>query len=131
MNAVLALFLAGRFGVTAKTIGFFYMYIGIISVVTRAGILGWAVDKYGEAKLARFGLTLLAIGLTAMPFMHPLADPAGLAARLGGLLPVKSTVVLPFLPLGAAVAFLPLGTAFTCPSVTAPFSRGIPSHERA
>src|SRR5438045_931516 len=101
MNAVLALFLSSRFDVTARTIGFFYMYIGVISVVTRAGILGWAVDKYGEARLARFGLTLLAIGLAAMPFMHRLADPAALAAKLGGILPVKFMVILPFLPLGA------------------------------
>jgi MFS family permease len=130
MNAVLALFLSARFGVTAKTIGFFYMYIGVISVVTRAGILGWAVDKYGEPRLARFGLTLLAIGLAAMPFMHRLADPAALASRLGGILPVKFMVVLPFLPLGAAVALIPLGTAFTFPCVTALLSRVIPSHER-
>jgi MFS family permease len=130
MNAVLALFLSARFGVTARTIGFFYMYIGVISVMTRAGILGWAVDKYGEARLARFGLTLLAIGLAAMPFMHRLADPAALAARLGGIFPVKFMVVLPFLPLGAAVALIPLGTAFTFPCVTALLSRVIPSHER-
>jgi MFS family permease len=130
MNAVLALFLAARFGVTARTIGFFYMYIGIISVVTRAGILGWAVDRYGEARLARFGLTLLAIGLATMPFMHRLADPAGLAARLGGIVPVKFMVILPFLPLAGAVALIPLGTAFTFPCVTALLSRVIPSHER-
>jgi MFS family permease len=130
MNAVLALFLAARFGVTAKTIGFFYMYIGIISVVTRAGILGWAVDKYGEARLSRFGLTLLAIGLATMPFMHRLTDPASLAARLGGLLPMRFLVILPFLPLAAAVALIPLGTAFTFPCVTALLSRVIPNHER-
>jgi MFS family permease len=130
MNAILALFLSARFEVTARTIGFFYMYIGVISVVTRAGILGWAVDKYGEAKLARFGLTLLTIGLAAMPFMHRLADPAALASKLGGILPVKFMVILPFLPLGAAVALIPLGTAFTFPCVTALLSRVIPSHER-
>lgn len=130
MNAVLALFLAARFGVTARTIGFFYMYIGIISVVTRAGILGSAVDRYGEARLARFGLTLLAIGLATMPFMHRLADPAGLAARLGGVVPVKFMVLLPFLPLAAAIALIPLGTAFTFPCVTGLLSRVIPSHER-
>jgi multidrug resistance protein len=130
MNAILALFLAARFGVTKETIGFFYMYIGTISIVTRAGILGKMVDKYGEAKLSRFGMTLLAIGLVAMPLMHPLSDPAGLAARLGGLLPTKAVTVLPFLPLAAAVALIPLGTAFTFPCVTALLSRVIPNNER-
>lgn len=128
MNAVLALFLSARFGVTAKTIGFFYMYIGTISMVTRAGILGWAVDKFGEPKLSRFGLTLLSIGLFAMPFMHPLADPAAVAARFD--LPLRLISVLPYLPLGAAVALIPLGTAFTFPCVTALLSRVTPSNER-
>jgi multidrug resistance protein len=130
MNAILALFLSARFGVTKETIGFFYMYIGTISIVTRAGILGKMVDKYGEAKLSRFGMTLLALGLVAMPLMHPLSDPAALAARLGGVLPTGAVVVLPFLPLAAAVALIPLGTAFTFPCVTALLSRVIPSNER-
>lgn len=129
-NAILALFLAARFGVTAKTIGFFYMYIGAISVLTRAGILGWAVDRFGEARLSRFGSMLLAIGLATLPLMHRLADPAALAARLGGILPVSAVSLLPFLPLALAVALLPLGTAFTFPCVTALLSRVIPSNER-
>jgi multidrug resistance protein len=130
MNAIFALFLADRFGVTSATIGYFYTYIGLISVVTRAGILGWAVDKYGEAKLSRLGQILLALGLTAMPFMHRMSDPAAFAARLGGILPVSFVQLLPFLPLALAVALLPLGTAFTFPCVTALLSRVIPSGER-
>jgi multidrug resistance protein len=130
MNAILALFLAARFGVTSSTIGYFYTYIGVISVLTRAVILGWAVDKFGEAKLSRLGQTLLALGLAAMPFMHRLADPAAFAERLGGILPVSAVALLPFLPLALAVALLPLGTAFTFPCVTALLSRVIPSNER-
>src|ERR1051325_6873378 len=128
MNAVLALFLSARFGVTAKTIGFFYMYIGTISMLTRAGILGRAVDKFGEPKLSRFGLTILALGLFAMPFMHPLSDPAAVAARFD--LPLRLVGILPYVPLAAAVALIPLGTAFTFPCVTALLSRVIPSNER-
>jgi multidrug resistance protein len=129
-NAILALFLAARFGVTQHTIGYFYTYIGCIAVLTRAFILGWAVDKYGEARLSRLGQTLLAAGLAAMPFMYPLADPAAFAARLGHILPVSAVAFLPYLPLAAAVALLPLGTAFTFPCVTALLSRVIPSSER-
>ena len=130
MNAILALFLAERFGVTAATIWYFYTYIGLISVVTRAGVLGWAVDKYGEAKLSRVGQILLALGLATMAFMHPMSDPAAFAARLGGILPVSAVSALPYLPLALAVALLPLGTAFTFPCVTALLSRVIPSNER-
>jgi multidrug resistance protein len=127
---VLALFLAARFGVTSNTIGYYYTYIGCISVLARALILGWAVDKFGEARLSRIGQTLLAIGLAALPFMHRMNDPAAFAAKLGGFLPVSAVAVLPFLPLAIAVAFLPLGTAFTFPCVTALLSRVIPSADR-
>src|SRR3954468_24807010 len=54
-TAILALFLSQRFGVTERTIGFFFAYIGTLSVIARALILGPAVDKFGEAKLSRFG----------------------------------------------------------------------------
>jgi MFS family permease len=112
-TAILALFLAARFGVTARTIGYFFAYIGVMSVVTRAVILGWAVDRLGEAKLSRLGLTLLATGLALLPFMYPLANP-----------------VLTYVPLALAVALIPLGTAFTFPCVTSLLSRVVSSRER-
>ena len=127
-NAVLALFLAVRFGVTKNTIGYFFTYIALISVLTRAAILGKAVDRYGEARLSRFGSSLLAVGLAAIAFMYPLRDPGALAVRLH--LSVSLVRVLPFLPLALAVALLPLGTAFTFPCVTAMLSRVTPSNER-
>lgn len=106
VNTVLALFLNNRFQVTAETIGFFFMYIGAISVFTRVLILGRAVDRFGEARLSRLGIVLLAAGLLFMP----------LSRNIGTL--------------GLAVALLPLGTAFTFPCVTALLSRVIPNHER-
>jgi multidrug resistance protein len=128
VTSMLALFLAVRFNVTAKTIGFFFAYTGVISVLTRALILGRMVDKYGEARLSRFGSTLLAVGIASLAFIRPLADPAGVAARLG--LPWEIVAYLPYLPLALAVALLPLGTAFTFPCVTALLSRVISSRER-
>src|SRR5947207_1879745 len=125
---ILALFLSVRFGVTAKNIGFFFTYIGTISVLTRALILGWAVDRFGEARLSRFGSMLLAIGLAAIAFMYPLRDPASVAHALR--LSPSFVAALPYLPLALAVALLPLGTAFTFPCVTALLSRVIPSSER-
>ena len=130
MNAILALFLAARFGVTARTIGFFYMYIGVISIVTRAGILGRMVDKYGEAKLSRVGMSLLAIGLVTMPFIHHMIDAQALGRTLNGEIPVTMTVIWSFLPIAISVALIPLGTAFTFPCVTSLLSRVIPSNER-
>jgi multidrug resistance protein len=130
VTSMLGLFLAVRFAVTENTIGYFFAYTGVISVLTRALILGRMVDRYGEAKLSRFGSTLLAIGIASLAFIRPLADPAGLAARLGGILPPSAVAVLPYVPLALAVALLPLGTAFTFPCVTALLSRVISSRER-
>jgi MFS family permease len=112
-TAILALFLAVRFHVTEHTIGFFFAYIGVLAVVTRALILGPMVDRFGEAKLSRIGSSLLAIGLALLPFMYPAANP-----------------LLTYLPLALAVALIPLGTAFTFPCVTALLSRVVPSSER-
>ncbi|MGQ0538147.1 MAG: MFS transporter [Gemmatimonadaceae bacterium] len=106
VTAVLALFLAYRFQVTEKTIGYFFMYVGAISVFTRVLLLGKAVDRFGEARLSRFGMVLLAIGLGGIP----------LVTTLGGL--------------AFFVALIPLGTAFTFPCVTGLLSRVIASHER-
>jgi multidrug resistance protein len=104
MSAILALFLMDRFGITERRIWIFFTYIGTISVVTRAGVLGWAVDKVGEAQLSRIGLVLLSTGLLAFPFVH-------------------NYVLL-------AIACIPLGTAFTFPCVTSLLSRVIPATER-
>ena len=104
--AVLALFLNVRFQVTAQTIGYFFTYIGSISVFTRVLLLGRMVDWLGEANLSRLGLILLATGVVGMP----------LSRNLGML--------------AVAVALIPLGTAFTFPCVTALLSRVISQRER-
>ncbi|HEX5052371.1 MAG TPA: MFS transporter [Planctomycetota bacterium] len=106
ISAVLALFLAARFGVDEHTIGYFYMYIGAISVFARVLLLGRLVDRFGEARLSRLGIVTLATGVLAMAF--------------AGSLPV----------LALAVAMLPLGTAFTFPCVTALLSRVVAGPER-
>src|SRR5215208_4878998 len=104
--SVLALFLNARFQVTEQTIGYFFMYIGSISVFTRVLLLGRMVDWLGEAKLSRLGLLLLAAGVVGMPLSRNLWM------------------------LGIAVALIPFGTAFTFPCVTALLSRVISPRER-
>ncbi len=106
LMAILALFLADRFGVNEDNIWIFFSYVGVISVVTRAGILGRAVDHYGEARLSRIGLVLLTAGLATIPFARG------------------------YVSLALSVALIPLGTAFTFPCVTSMLSRVIPSSER-
>lgn len=130
MTALLALFLALRYGVTEKTIGLVYAYNGIISVLARAVVLGRAVDRFGEARLSRVGQLLLASGLALLPltWMVPGGGTLDLSPLPGGL----GVVEVPFriVALMGALALVPLGTAFTFPCVTAILSRLIPPYER-
>jgi len=106
ITAIMALFLADQFGIGENRVWIFFTYIGIISVVTRAGILGTAVERLGEAKLSRIGLVLLATGLAGFPFARN------------------------YVLLAITIALIPLGTAFTFPCVTSLLTKVIPSGER-
>lgn len=106
ITAILPLFLADQFGIGEHRVWIFFTYIGAISVITRAGFLGKAVDRFGEARLSRIGLVMLATGLASYPFVHS------------------------YVLLAITVALVPLGTAFTFPCVTALLSRVISASER-
>jgi MFS family permease len=113
MNGVLGLYLNYAYGVTEKTIGWFYTYVGVISVVMRALLLGPAVRRLGEVGAMRAGALSLALGMAAIPL------PAFLAASQ----PVRIACF-------AAVATLvPVGTALLFPSTTALVSGRSPREE--
>jgi multidrug resistance protein len=99
MVAVLALFLAFRFDIGEDTIGFVFLYTGFVSVITRAVLLGRAVDLVGEERLSRAGMVLLLIGLAVLPFTGEpgRARPgAGAGAAGDGLhLPLRHLHALP------------------------------------
>ncbi len=105
MTAVMPLLLESRFGVTAKTIGPFFVYIGFLSILMRAVVLGKAVDRFGETRVMRAGAISLAIGLFAIP----------LPTFLIGTLIVMS--------------FVPIGTALLFPNVSALVSFRTPNAE--
>jgi len=95
LTAILALYLQYRFGVTVKTIGYFFVYIGFLSVVLRALILGPLVDRFGEARLVRAGAVSLFLAM--------------LLFTLPRTVPQLAVVLLLF----------PIGTALLFPAVTA------------
>ncbi len=103
---LLPLLFADRLGVTEKNVWLFITYFGAMGVLVRAGILGFAVKRLGEARLARLGLVLLAAGL--------------------GLIAVARTYLTTFI----AITLMPLGTAFLFPCITALLSRVVSSKER-
>jgi MFS family permease len=102
----LSLLFADRLGVTEKTVGYFIMYFGAMGVIIRAGLLGAAVKRLGEARLARLGLVLLSAGLALIAVAHS----------------YPTTLI--------AITLMPLGTAFLFPCITALLSRVVPSKER-
>jgi len=105
MAAVMPLFLESRFGVNEQTIGPFFVYIGFLSILMRAVVLGRAVDRFGETRVMRAGAISLAIGLFAIP--------------------------LPTFLIGTAIimSFVPIGTALLFPNVSALVSFRAPKAE--
>lgn len=99
MNAVMALFLAARFGVTEETIGLFYLAVGLVSLIMRGMILGTLVHRFGEVRVLRCGALTLALGM--------------------GLAPL-ATNALQFL---LAIVLVPTGTALLFPSTTSLITR--------
>ncbi len=105
MTAVMPLFLEAQFNVNERTIGPFFVYIGFLSILMRAIVLGKAVDRFGETKVMRAGALSLAVGLFAIP--------------------------LPTFLIGTAIVitFVPIGTALLFPNVSALVMHRVPRGE--
>ncbi|CAN5359335.1 tetracycline resistance MFS efflux pump [soil metagenome] len=105
-GALFPLIVAERFGITESTIGYLVMYFGGMGLLVRATILGPVVERVGEVRLCRVGLSMLALGLALL----------GIARTWPMLI--------------ASITLMPLGTAFTFPCVTAMLTRAIHKRER-
>ncbi len=90
MTSVFALYLEAEFRITEKTIGFFFVYVGALSLIMRSLLLGPVVDKIGERWAMRLGVILLAVGLSLYPLMP----------SLWALI-----AVIPLVPIGTALLF--------------------------
>jgi multidrug resistance protein len=103
---LLPLVLSDRFGVTERTVGWFFMYFGLMGVVIRTLLLGPVVRRFNEARVARYGLVFLAAGLalTAASDSYPV--------------------------LFTSFTLMPIGTAFLFPCVSSLLSRVVPKAER-
>lgn len=103
---LIPLVLADRFGVTEKTVGWFFMYFGLMGVIIRTLLLGRVVRWFREPRVTRMGLVFLAAGLSLASTSHS------------------------YLSLFTAFTLMPLGTAFVFPCVTSLLSRVVPANER-
>jgi MFS family permease len=116
VNALIILFLSRHFDVTENTIGFFFMYMGGLSIIFRLFILGRAVDKLGEVRTARLGAMCLGFGLALVP--------------LTAFMKLTSLPEFSWAPFAVIIALVPLGAALNFPSVTALLSRVVGENER-
>ena len=103
---LLPLVLASRLGVTDQNVGYFIMYLGGMGVIVRTSILGRMIEWIGEARLARLGLVLLALGLAAVSTIRS-----------------YPTMLIP-------LTLMPMGTAFVFPCITAMLSRVVSRKQR-
>jgi len=90
MTSVLALFLNNRFGVTERTIGLVFVYVGSVAVVMRAVVLGIVVDRFGEVRVMRAGILIFLTGLLLYTVPHAIWTLA---------------LVIPLVPIGQALMF--------------------------
>lgn len=102
MNGVLALYLERVFGINETTIGWFFMYVGAVSLVMRSIILGPMVARFGERRVMRMGALSVATGMSLIPF----------AASIPALC--------------MAVIFIPIGMALLFPTTTSLVSSRAP-----
>lgn len=91
MTSVLSLYLEAQFGITEETIGPFFLYIGFLSIVMRAFVLGRMVDRFGETRVMRVGAVLLGLGLLSIP----LPDFVVGTALVMGLVPMGTALLFP------------------------------------
>jgi multidrug resistance protein len=90
MTSVLALYLGAEFGIDEKSIGYIFLYVGVLSFVMRSLLLGPIVDRIGETWAMRIGTVLLVLGLALYPLPRDLWTLA---------------VVIPLVPIGTALLF--------------------------
>lgn len=99
MTSVMSLYLGAEFGLNEKTIGYVFLYIGVLSFVMRSVLLGPIVDRIGETWAMRIGTGLLVVGLMLYPAPHT------------------------FWALAAVIPLVPIGTALLFPATTSLMSR--------
>ena len=90
LTTILALWLGRRFAVDEKSIGYYFVYYGLLSFFMRSIFLGPVVDRIGEVGALRLGTILLALGM----LMYPIVPNVWMMI-----------IVIPFVPIGTALMF--------------------------
>jgi len=73
MEATLAIFTQARFGFGARQNGWLFAYVGLLTVVNQAGLVGPLVGWLGERRLVVIGMATMAVGMLTIPLAFVLA----------------------------------------------------------
>lgn len=110
---VLALYLMKVYGVTERSIGYYYTIVfGVVGVLMRVSLVGWFNARFGEVRTMQIGTVSLLLGLALAPL------PAAL------LPPGPGLVVFVFF-----LVLMPVGTALLFPASTSLVSQRTDRHE--
>ena len=107
---------------SASTIGYLFVYCGLIGAVVQGGAIGRLVKRMGEPKLIALSLVLTAISLAWMPFIKG-------ASQLS-LKVLFQHEGLPWVWLLMALALLSVGTSLTRPPLFGLLSNLTPDSEQ-
>lgn len=105
MTSTTSLYLGAELGIDEHTIGFVFVYVGLLSFIMRSVVLGPIVDRVGEIWAMRTGTAVLSLGL----LLYPVPRSFGLLA-----------LVIPLVAIGTALLF---------PATTSLMSRASEKHE--
>jgi DHA1 family tetracycline resistance protein-like MFS transporter len=97
MEAVFALWAMAQFGWGPEQIGYIFSYVGVLSAVMQGGLIGRLTARFGEEKLLIAGLSLIALGLLAIPLAHDLpvlvVAVSCLALGMGAMQPSLNSLI--------------------------------------
>jgi DHA1 family tetracycline resistance protein-like MFS transporter len=68
LQSIFSLFALKRFGMSVAATGFVLTYVGVVSVLTQAWLVGKLSQRFRDTILIQSGLLLLALGLLAWAF---------------------------------------------------------------
>ncbi|HTW51070.1 MAG TPA: MFS transporter [Stellaceae bacterium] len=97
MEAVFALWAMAQFGWGPERIGYIFAYVGVLSAVMQGGLIGRLTARFGEEKLLITGLSLIALGLVAIPLARDLplvvVAVSFLALGMGAMQPSLNSLI--------------------------------------
>ena len=113
-----------------RQVGYIYAYVGFLGIILQGGLIGRLVKAFGEAKLARAGFFLTAVGFAVLGFTYHIPLLLVVAALTGvgtgGLRPALTSLITQKAERTEQGAVLGLTQSLMSISqITAPFVAGL------